>query len=421
MSNPDASDVDAHAPERPYGQNVYSSHDDLRDEQRENLEVIGMLVSGVAHDFNNILQSIIGYAQILAGAVESDPSATHCVEQIMIGGQRATDLVNQILAFGRRTPAKRAPMQLQLVIKEALRLMLGSLPSTVELIQDIDNDAPNIVTSPTSIHQLLMNLCTNAYQAMDSHQGQIRIALRSLNLKTPQDIQALPQSPVMPCGCYVMLSVADNGCGMEPDTLQRIYDPYFTTRQGSGGTGLGMATVMSIVRSHNAYITVSSQPGGGSEFRIYFPAAETKFSFVEALPEAAHVAIEGKERVMVVDDEPTIAQVFHHGLGQLGYDVTIFGQSRQALKAFMESPFKWDVIVTDMVMPQMNGEEFARKVFSVRPDMPIILCTGYDANINQEKALNIGFRCYLEKPIIHRELARNIRRVLEKGQHIILE
>ncbi|MHC1726212.1 MAG: PAS domain S-box protein [Syntrophobacteraceae bacterium] len=376
--------------------------------QSQKMEAIGTLAGGIAHDFNNILAAIIGYSEIIRMRFD-EPTLHGFVEQILRSSDRARDLVKHILTFSRKTEQERRPVQVSLLVKETHQMLLSTLPSTVEIRREIDREAINstVMADPTQIHQVLMNLCTNAAHAMREKGGVLSITLAKV------DIDSTPgaEIPDLETGSYLRLSVSDTGHGMDEEVRQRIFDPYFTTKGPDEGTGLGLAVVYGIVKDLPGGITVSSNPGEGTTFRVFFPIFETG--------ETTSVAVSGrlatgKGRILIVDDEKYVVEMLKLMLGQLGYEVAARYSSSDALEAFQAQPERFDLVISDQTMPHMTGTDLAKEILKIRPDIPIILCTGFSAMIDEARARKIGIKAFLMKPMALQQLAEEIRKLLNQ-------
>ena len=374
--------------------------------QAQKMQAIGTLSAGIAHDFNNILTPIIGYTELIMSDSMEQTQTKWMMERILNASHRAKELVRQILTFSRQTEQERKPVQVSLIIKEALRLLRASLPTTIEIRQNIMSNAL-VVGDPTQIHQVLMNLCTNAGHAMQEKGGILEVSLTDVNLMEEESISRHPKVIADSC---IRLTVSDTGHGMPPTILERIFDPFFTTKERSKGTGMGLSVVHGIVENHGGIISVSSEPGKGARFNIYFPVFidETTITIDTSTPLPA-----GSERILLVDDELPVVETGKHVLETLGYDVTTRTSSVEALELFKAKPGNFDMVITDMTMPNMTGDKLAKELLHIRPDIPIIICTGYSASINKEKAENMGIRVYIMKPMRKSEIAHAIRMVLD--------
>jgi PAS domain S-box-containing protein len=374
--------------------------------QARKMEAIGTLAGGIAHDFNNILTSVLGYAELLRDDIIKGRATTDKVDKVIKGALRARDLVRQILTFSRRTMQKPLPLKPHLIISESLKLLRSSLPATIEIRQNIDKEGRMIVADPTKLQQVLMNLCTNALQAMENQKGVLTVYLRDMELSRHDLLSDKNLKP----GAYVELSVSDTGCGIEDTNLKRIFEPYFTTRGHGMGCGLGLSLVHGIVRDHNGLIKVESEVGKGSTFRVYFPAVREAAGRESKAP--AEPVSAGTERILLVDDEEDVVDVQREGLTRLGYQVTISMDSGEAFQLFSANPDGFDLIITDQTMPNMTGVELVRKILAIRRDIPVILCTGYSTMVDEEEALATGIRHFVIKPVELAKLARLVRTTL---------
>jgi len=378
--------------------------------QSQKMEAIGTLAGGIAHDFNNILSIILGYSDMLGADLPADVCATRELNEIIKAGNRAKDLVSQILAFSRQNKKVLMPIQPDLIIKEALKMLRASIPSTIEIRHDVPK-CGSTIGDPTQLHQIMMNLCTNAYHAMWETGGVLEVLLEPIVLEG-NDIKIL--SLALPPGPYVKLEISDTGHGIDKATQQRIFDPYFTTKKKGEGTGLGLAVVHGIVKSFGGHISVYSEPGEGTTFRIYLPQISLEAEiqpdkFIEPIPT-------GDEHILVVDDEESIVQMEKQMLESLGYQVSDCTSSPEALKIFRNQPEDFSLVITDMTMPDMTGVELVQRVRTIRQNIPIILCSGFSELINEEKAKGMGIRKYLMKPVLKRELAAAVREMLDEDK-----
>jgi len=329
--------------------------------QAQKMEAIGTLAGGIAHDFNNILFPILGYSEMLMNDAPDNSDLKRDLSMIFNGTKRARDLVKQILAFSRQREYDLKPIKVHLVVKEALKLIRSSIPATIDIMQNII-DCELVMADYTQIHQVAMNLLTNAYHAMEKKGGKLKVTLKEVDLRA-DDLKGMPP------GTYVRLTISDTGIGMDQSTIDRIFDPYFTTKKEGKGTGLGLAVVHGIIKSHGGHISVYSELGKGSEFHVY--------------------------------------------LKRLGYDVTSCTSSVEALKAFQANPDNFDLIITDMTMPDMTGDQLAQKIMEIRTDIPIILCSGFSEKMSNEKAKSLGIKEFLMKPVLIKDLSITIRRTLD--------
>lgn len=374
--------------------------------QTQKMEAMGTLAGGIAHDFNNILMAMLGYSDMARQDIPKDSPARVSLKAVFEAGERAKDLVNQILTFSRQTEHERQPVKIHPIVKEALKLLRASLPTTIEIRQNIDTNCGIILADPTQIHQIMMNLCTNAFHAMREKGGVLDVSLKNVEVDASY-VEAYPQlSP----GKYIRLVVSDTGCGMDKATMARIFDPFFTSKAVGEGTGMGLSTVHGIVKSHEGAITVYSEPGKGSAFNVYFPALKTET--VTEIPPDEPVT-RGEESILFVDDEVQLAELGQRMLEFMGYHVTIRTSSVEALEAFRATPDKFDLVISDLTMPNMTGMELAEEIMRIRPDIPVILATGFSETVTPEKARKVGVSLYLNKPIILSELGKAVRQVLD--------
>lgn len=378
--------------------------------QSQKMEAIGTLAGGIAHDFNNILAPILGYTELALTRLSPHDPLAGDLQQVIRAALRAKELVTQILAFSRQSPKERKPLQPHLVVKETLKLLRASLPSTIEIREEISPEHGAILADPTQLHQVLMNLCTNAYQAMRENGGVLGVSLA--NVTVGEEDSKVINAELAP-GEYMLLEVSDTGCGMDRATMARIFEPYFTTKAAGEGTGLGLSVVHGIVKSHQGQITVYSEPGQGTNFHVYLP----RIAEAPALATGAvcrEIIPTGTERLLVVDDEEQITEMLRLILQNLGYQVTVSSNSREALALVEQDPKAFDLLITDMTMPGLTGFELAKKAMAIRPGLPVILCTGFSELINKEQAQALGIRDYLMKPVSVRELAQTLRTSLDK-------
>ena len=377
----------------------------LREAQK--MEAIGTLAGGIAHDFNNILLGVIGYTELAMVNIEKDTQLHSDLNSVLKAAYRAKDLVNQILTFSRRHKKEKQPIQIGPIVREVLKLLRASVPTTVEFSQKIEADMKCILGDPIQIHQVIINLCTNATQSMSPNGGILEVSLASIEI---DDDSALQYPDISP-GSYQKLTVSDTGQGIKPELLNRIFEPYFTTKNKGEGTGLGLAVVHGIVQSHGGTITVYSEYGEGTTFNVYFPVIED--GPVEEIEDPDSIPA-GNERILFVDDEPMISNMGERLLGSLGYEVVTRTNSIEALELFRNDPDTFDLVIVDMTMPYMTGDEMAEKLLRIRPDIPIILNTGFSEMITEEKAKSKGIRAFMMKPFDKNKLAETIRQVLDQ-------
>lgn len=380
---------------------------EIKLQQAQKMEAIGTLAGGIAHDFNNILTAIYGYCQLAMRRAGDDKEIRDDLKQIHCATERAKDLVGQILTFSRQTENAKRPLQVSLIIKEALKLLRSSIPSSIELKQNI-NCHGNVLADPTQIHQIIMNLATNAYHAMIESGGILGISLQEVTI---DDNGMISELKIMP-GKYICLEVSDTGCGMDKETKEKIFEPYFTTKELGKGTGLGLAVVHGIVMGCNGYINVYSEPGQGTSFHVYLPEVEEgAVDYLAQVDEAPVCG--GNERIMFVDDEEIIVNLASEVLRLYGYKITPFTDAVLAMQNFEKHPDDYDLVITDMSMPCLTGLQLTQKIKEIRPDLSIILCSGYSETIYKERALTLGISRYVPKPLMMDNLVRVIRELLD--------
>ena len=376
--------------------------------QAQKLEAIGTLAGGIAHDFNNILAPILGYAELAQTALSPDDPTLEYIGQVINASLRAKDLVQQILCFSRQKAQQRLPLAPHLIIKEAMKLLRASIPTTIEIRQEIKTDSGMVLADATQFHQIIMNLCTNAYHAMRETGGVLAVSLAAIQVECDDPkVNGLELTP----GAYVVFEVSDSGCGMDQQTLAKIFDPYFTTKSPGEGTGLGLSVVHGIVKECGGHISVYSEPGRGSTFRVYLPKLVS--TPVAEQPSIAQPLPRGNDRVLVVDDDRIIVEMETQILEALGYRVTALNNSLDALQTFQRAPREFDLILTDMTMPGLTGKELSLRIHAIRPEIPIILCTGFSEFIDNDRCGEIGIQGFLKKPILRRDLAETVRKVLD--------
>ncbi|MFZ3046899.1 MAG: PAS domain S-box protein [Desulfatirhabdiaceae bacterium] len=376
----------------------------LRNAQR--MESLGTLAGGVAHDFNNILSAINGYAELALLRCSEDPNLRRYIDRICLASERAKNLVQQILTFSRQGKSEKKPIDISRVVHETLILMRATFPSTIEIIQNIKPDLGAVFADETHIHQIAMNLFTNACHAMKNNGGRLQVDLVPFTIS----IHDSSNYPDMSPGEYLKLVVTDTGHGMEPDTIARIFDPYFTTKQFGEGTGLGLSTVHGIVKDHGGGIKVYSKSGVGTTFHIFLPIDEVASGHSIREPGLLPT---GKECILFVDDEKFLIDIGKELLEGLGYLVETRASPFDAIEAFRVHPEKYDLIISDMNMPKMIGRKLAKEIKKIRPDIPIILCSGFSTWINANMLKEIGISKVLMKPITLNDLANTVREVLD--------
>ena len=376
--------------------------------QSQKLEAIGTLTGGIAHDFNNILATIVINSEMALFDLPGGSGLRTNLDLILKSGLRGKDLVKQMLLFSRKSEKKQEVLTLTPLIKETFKLLRSSIPTTIQMKLHLETESDSVSADPSQIQQVIMNLCTNAAYAMRGTTGSIDISLRGITFGSTD----LPEAEMQP-GDYLVLSVKDTGSGMDEEVKERIFEPFFTTKPVGEGTGLGLSVVYGIVKNHKGGITVYSEPGKGSVFKVYFPKVDTGVS-VEAETSKPIPIPRGNERILLLDDEEFIVKAVQNMLEHLGYKVTALMDNREALKLFSADPSQFDLVITDQTMPFMTGEDLGKELMRIRPDIPVILCTGYSDLISSEKAIAMGFRGFIMKPFTVREGAELVRRVLDQ-------
>jgi len=379
---------------------------EARLQQAQKMEAIGNLAGGIAHDFNNLLFPILGMSEMLLDDLPPGSPEYENARQILKAGKRAGDLVKQILAFSRQSENNKRPVSVQQILEEVLKLARSTIPSDIDIAADIRNDGGTVMADPTQLHQIAMNLITNAYHAVAGNGGSIAVRLRETVLQA-----AGSKDQLMEPGRYALLSVSDTGCGIDPVVQGKIFDPYFTTKDQNKGTGLGLAVVYGIVKEYRGDIQVESEVGKGTTFSVYLPLMTA--SVERKAPEPVEEEATGTERILLVDDEEMIVNLETQMLERLGYHVTAYTGSMAALDAFQANPNTYDLVITDMTMPQMTGERLAGAMKTIRPDIPVIVCTGFSERISRDNAAALGIDGFLMKPIVKSELAGIVRKVLD--------
>ncbi len=397
------------------GTRVIGTHVDITERKRleaqllqaQKMESIGTLAGGIAHDFNNILFPIVGHAEMLLEDVSEDSPLRESLKEIYTGSLRARELVHQILAFSRQGSSELKMMKMQPIIKEALKLIRSTIPTTLSINQNLQPNCGAVKADPTQIHQIIMNLTTNAYHAMEETEGELKVSLKEIELGQYDFINS-DMSP----GLYACLTIADTGTGMDKKTIDKIFDPFFTTKEKGKGTGMGLSMVHGIVKNMNGEIQVHSEPGKGTQFHIYLPIVKNGYEKQETQTNGPIQG--GNENVLLVDDEEGIIAMGKQALERLGYHVTSRISSIEALEAFRANPGKFDLVITDKAMPKMPGDKLAAELMKIRPDIPILLCTGFSESMTEEKIRSLGIKGLLLKPIIIKDLAKKMRELLDK-------
>lgn len=374
----------------------------------QRLEAIGTLAGGIAHDFNNILSAILGYTELARIKLNPDDVTQNYLTQVFTAGNRAKRLVQQILTFSRQGQSRKLPIDLSKVVREALGFIRATLPATITIEQDIKSNLGFVFADETMIHQVVMNLCTNAFHAMEKNGGTLKILMSNLAI----DKKDRRNFPDLNPGEYVKLVVGDTGYGMDEATKSRVFDPYFTTKKSGEGTGLGLATVHGIVKEHGGTIKLYSEVNVGTTFQVFFPVDEYG---VESIPEAIRILPRGNEDILLVDDETILLNMGKEFLEGLGYRVQTRASSIDALEAVRANPDKYDLIVSDLTMPHMTGDVLAKEVKALRPDLPVIICTGFSTKIHEDRFKDIGVNAVLMKPVTFHEMADAVRKALDDG------
>jgi len=377
--------------------------------QAQKMEALGTLAGGIAHDFNNILGIIMGYTEIAKWESGEGSPVQGKLNEVIEAAKRATELVKQILAFSRKTEQQKMPLQLGIIVKDALRILRPSLPSTVEIKTEVLTNAA-VLADPTQMHQVLMNLCANAAHAMQDQGGVLEVRLTDVLLEG----ESIPSQVGLKQGLYVELTVRDTGCGIDPAIIGSIFDPFFTTKETGKGTGLGLSVVHGIVESHEGQIDVESEPGKGTRFTVLIPALKNEYAPKKGEAQAA--LPRGQERVLVVDDEPQLAEIIKQMLERLGYQVDIRTNGIEALEAFrnQSEEKRFDLVLTDMTMPHITGIELAEELLKLDPNLAILICTGFSEKADAKKVKRMGIKGFLMKPVVLKDLAGMVRKVLDE-------
>lgn len=379
--------------------------------QAQKIEEMGTLAGGIAHDFNNVLSVIIGSAELIQKELEVADAANEDIENILVAARRGAELAKQILAFSRRQESAQKVVCLNSLVQEGLMLLRRTIPTSITLQEDIASKCGSVFADETAIHQVLINLCTNAMHSMTNKKGTLRVALEEQEV-TEEDLEA--KGPDSKVGLFVVLSVGDTGCGMDEEIMKRIFEPYFTTKEKGVGTGLGLSVIHGIMRSCNGFVTVDSIKGEGSTFSLYFPKVTdcSSSETAKVQEDMERLVIEGQaKRLLVVDDDPLLVRVSSRQLTDRGFIVRSTTDSMEALHWIQENPEKFDLLITDQIMPQLTGVELAAKANEIRPGLPVIICTGNREVISGEEALAIGIRRYVNKPVRGDELGDAVEAV----------
>ncbi|MFH2065407.1 MAG: ATP-binding protein [Pseudomonadota bacterium] len=376
-------------------------------QQSQKMESIGTLAGGIAHDFNNILSAILGYTQLSQMNISDEEAVLGYLNQVENACNRAKGLVRQILAFSRKGEIEKKPVDIALIIKEALKLLRASLPTTIDIQSDVQSNMGTVLADPTQIHQVLINLCTNAGHAMRKQGGILEVLLDIISLDQARKVL----NPNLKPGKYFKLSVSDTGCGIPPDVEPRIFDPYFTTKEVGEGTGLGLSVVHGIVQSHGGAIDFKTRLNEGTTFNVYFPCLQEGIREVGRLK--TKLLPKGTEHILFLDDEKDLVEIGSRMLSELGYSVEARLDPFEALAVFRDNPDRFDLIITDMTMPKITGEKLSKEIMKIRMDIPIILCTGFRQELTKKQLSEAGIKTVIMKPLTVTELARTVRDVLD--------
>ncbi|QTA80801.1 Two component system response regulator/histidine kinase, PAS domain-containing [Desulfonema limicola] len=373
------------------------------------IEAIGSLAGGIVHDFNNILSPIIGFAELLLNDLPPGSVTRDDANEILIAANRGKELVKQILLFSRQGEEKTVCMKIYPVVEETIKMVKAMLPANIKIRTDIENVSEFVMTDPSKIHQIIMNLCTNAFHAMQEKGGVLEVSMSKIE---NQEDKGLPLKN------HIRLMVKDNGYGIDKHTALHIFEPYFTTKAPGQGTGMGLPTIYGIVKAMGGEINFKSEPGKGSIFYVDLPCSKVQVPKKDPVPPVS--IKEGSESIIIIDDDIQIVRILKRILEGLGYKVRSYENSLDALKDFKENPDGCDLIITDLVMPEINGIELSQKIMDIRSDIPVIVCTGNQDMINKDYALNLGIRKILPKPVSMRQLSMEIRRIFDTRKQRIL-
>jgi len=370
----------------------------------QKMDALGTLAGGIAHDFNNILAPILVNTE-LALLETIGQESRRGLEIVLEAAHRGRKIVKQILAFAASKEGERGPMKLAPVVEESLRLIRSTIPATIEIRTDLAEEKGMVMANPTQVEQVLVNLCANAAHAMREKGGVLSVGLVGVRFEETSPVKPPELGP----GSYLRLTVSDTGCGMTPEVMERIFDPFFSTKHASEGSGMGLSVVHGIVKSHEGAISVDSAPGKGSRFSVFLPRID---AVAEKEGVAAGLMMPGNERILLIDDEEIQLRSWKPALERLGYSVAVESNSLKSLRTFRAQPRSFDVVIVDQTMPGMTGAKLATAMLRLRPDLPVILCTGFSEEIDEEQALGLGIRAFVLKPATFSELASTIRRVL---------
>jgi len=374
--------------------------------QVHKMEAIGTLAGGIAHDFNNILGIIVGYTELTLEDVPEDSIQHRNLQQVLTAADRAGNLVKQILAFSRNSEREKSQIYINPIAEETLKMLRAALPTTIEIRSNIQEKTGAIMASPSQIRQVIINLCTNAGHAMKKRGGILEVILKEIDL----DGDVVNGKELEP-GTYLQLTVKDTGHGVNPAVMERIFEPYFTTKKPGEGAGMGLSVVHGIIKSHGGDITVHSEQGKGTTFHVYLPVMGNE----KGENNRSEPVPGGTEHILFVDDEKELAEMGEQMLKKMGYTVTVKTNSVDVLEAFRKNPRTYDLVITDQTMPGMTGAQLTQELISLRHDIPVILCTGFSEVVNKENFRALGIRAFVMKPIIKNDIARVIRDMLVKN------
>ena len=375
------------------------------------MEALGTLAGGVAHDFNNILGAIVGFTQVVYDDIEDHPDSREDLAQVLKACTRAKDLVRQILSFSRRGPQQLRPTALGPIVKEAANLLRSTVPAAIVLDVEVGEELPAVLADPTQMHQVLMNLCTNAVHAMRDRAGLLTIKLSAVEL----DDEFIRRYPILHPGRHLRLTVKDSGHGINPLTLSRIFEPFFTTKGPGEGTGLGLSVVHGIIAEHAGAISVDSELGRGATFQLYLPALAINEAARPSIPVPARLG--RQEEILVIDDEPALGALLNRLLTRLGYHPFVVTDPRRALEVLHEAPERFSLVITDLNMPGMTGVELASAIIELRPSLPVILATGYRAGYTPEQMKAMGVFSVLEKPYTGAQIGEIVGSALASARY----
>ena len=377
--------------------------------QSEKMEAIGTLAGGIAHDFNNIIGGIIGYGEMIEMFdTRGNEKIESRIQHVLKGAYRAKDLIAQILTFSRPSDQRKKPVVLNSLIKETMKFLRASIPSTIEIVEDLDSANCVVWADETSLNQVLMNLCTNSFHAMQKKGGTLSVSLSEIFIDNETARKLSIETP----GNFVMLTVKDSGEGIDPQVMERIFDPFFTTKKTGDGTGMGLSMVHGIIKDLNGTITVASAPGSGATFYIYMPVLDFEIEPEKSRAEQ-NVIPRGKGRILFVDDEEELVSFSKEILEQIGYEVVGKTASIDARLAFLSDPMQFDLVITDQTMPNITGFDLAVEFLEKRKDIPIVLCTGFSLPDLEKKAMASGITEYVRKPLGARQLADMVSRLTQ--------